>query len=247
LALDVQSDEVLQKYLKKCDKVGVIASEELPEEMNVGEGEYGVAYDPLDGSSLVDVNLSVGTIVSIYKAKTFIGSKGTEMICALFVVYGPRTTMIITWGKGAHEFELNPLDGEWRLKHENLKVGAGKMFSPGNLRAAASDEKYAKVIDRWVKEGYTLRYSGGMVPDINQIILKGKGIFTYPGYGDTPNGKLRMLFECRPMSYLMEQAGGMSSDGHGRLLERDLEKLEQRVPIFVGSRDEVEIVVGMMG
>lgn len=251
VALDVLSNNIMIDELKKNADVGLVASEELPDEQKIGEGEFALAFDPLDGSSLVDVNFSVGTIVGIYKAKSFLGLKGDDQVAALIAVYGPRTTIFLTVKKVAHsarhsalasgvvQFILNA-EGEFVLSKENIQVGEGKYFAPGNLRACASREDYMRLVKYWCKEKYTLRYSGGMVPDINHILLKGKGIFAYPGYVDEPNGKLRMLFECAPMSLIMEQAGGASSDGKMRILEKIFESLEQRSPIFIGSKGEVE-------
>lgn len=239
LALDVLSDKIIQNELKKNDKIGLLASEELPEEMKISDGSKAVAYDPLDGSSLVDVNLSVGTIFSVYETDTFLGKKGDDMEACGFVVYGPRTTLILTVRKGVVEFTLGA-DDKFYLTKENLQVGPGKMFAPGNLRACSSCDDYIKLMEFWMKEEYTLRYSGGMVPDINQILLKGKGIFTYPGYVKQPDGKLRLLFECAPISLLLEQAGGAGTDGKMRILDKEIRFLEQRTPIFVGSKEEVK-------
>jgi fructose-1,6-bisphosphatase len=239
LALDILSDQIMQEECKQNDLIGLLASEELPEEMKIGDGPYAIAYDPLDGSSLVDVNLAVGTIIGVYKTDKFVGVKGREQLASLIAVYGPRTSIVLTVGKGSHEFVMNS-DGEFRLTNENLQVGDGKMFSPGNLRASAEREDYFKLMKHWCKEQYTLRYSGGMVPDINHILLKGKGIFSYPGYGDAPNGKLRLLFECAPIAFLMEQAGGAATDGKIRILEKKVEEVHQRTPIFVGSKTEVK-------
>jgi fructose-1,6-bisphosphatase len=121
------------------------------------------------------------------------------------------------------------------------------MFAPGNLRACSERKEYMDLMNFWCMEKYTLRYSGGMVPDINQILLKGKGIFSYPGYSEAPNGKLRLLFECAPMSYLMEQAGGAGSDGKIRILEKKVENIDQRTPIFIGSKAEVDRCVISLG
>ncbi len=239
LALDVLSDKIIQEVLKKNHLVGVIASEELPDEMKLGDGEYAVAYDPLDGSSLVDVNLSVGSIFGVYKTKTFIGVKGDDQLAAMIAVYGPSTTIILTVKKGVVKFMMDDR-GEFVLCEDKIEVVEGKMFAPGNLRACAVRQDYMDLVHYWCKEQYTLRYSGGMVPDVNQILLKGKGIFSYPGYQDAPDGKLRLLFECAPMSLLMEQAGGAGSDGKIRILEKKVEKLDQRTPIFVGSKGEVK-------
>lgn len=238
LALDVLSDKILGELFKKNEYVGLVASEELPDEMDTGEGEYAACYDPLDGSSLVDVNLSVGTIVGIYKTDTFIGVKGDDQLASMIAVYGPSTTMILTVKKGVVKFQMDD-KGEFVRCEDEIQVGEGKMFAPGNLRATAKREDYRKLVNYWMEQQYTLRYSGGMVPDINQILLKGKGIFSYPGYDDAPDGKLRLLFECAPMSLLMEQAGGASTDGSVRILDKKVEALDKRTPIFIGSKEEV--------
>jgi len=242
LALDVQSDHIIQEELKLSGVVKKIASEEQSEEIEIGAGKFIVAYDPLDGSSLVDVNLSVGSIFGVYEKDTFIGTRGDDQIAAIFIVYGPRTTMMITLKDGTREFTLTP-EGEFILTKDNILLNKeGKMFAPGNLRATSAREDYVELMKYWMKEKYTLRYSGGMVPDINQILLKGKGVFTYPGYPDAPQGKLRLLFECNPMSLLVEQAQGKSTDGKMRILEKKVESLSQRTPIFIGKNEEVDIV-----
>ncbi|MBI5754682.1 fructose-1,6-bisphosphatase, partial [Candidatus Peregrinibacteria bacterium] len=231
LALDVLSDRIVQEELRKTPEVGLIASEELDHEVKIGSGPFAVAYDPLDGSSLVNVNLSVGSIFGIYQRSTFIGAKGDEQLASLFVVYGPRTTMMLTVKNGVKEFTLKQ-NGEWILTNDAISVAeSGKMFAPGNLRATKYREDYVQLMEYWMREQYTLRYSGGMVPDINQILIKGKGIFTYPGYPDAPDGKLRLLFECAPMALLMEQAGGSATDGTIRILEKALTELSKRTPI----------------
>lgn len=238
LALDVHADRILQEELRESAVVGVYASEEVDGELSFGSGEYAVCADPLDGSSLVDVNLSVGTIVGIYRADSFTGVRGSEQVGALIAVYGPMTTVFLSAGNGVVQFVLK--DGVFVVAKEKVEVGEGKMFAPGNLRACKSHQDYLDLVNFWCREQYTLRYSGGMVPDINQILLKGKGIFSYPGYDEEPDGKLRLLFECAPMAFLMEQAGGAASDGKGRILEKPLRDLHQRTPIFIGSKAEVE-------
>jgi len=116
-----------------------------------------------------------------------------------------------------------------------------KNFAPGNLRAAKDNPKYRQLVENWMNTEYTLRYSGGMVPDLNHIFLKGNGIFTYPGYSKAPDGKLRLLFECNPMALLMEQAGGAASDGKGRILSKKITELHQRTPIYIGSKENVDL------
>lgn len=245
VALDVLSNQILIDELKKTSSVALLASEEMEDEMVVNEnGDYGVCFDPLDGSSLVDVNLSVGTIVGVYrlgKEQTFIGKKGREQVASVVAVYGPRTTLFVTVGRGVSEFTLNS-DGEFVLSRENLKVAEdGKMFAPGNLRACKYRSEYLDLLNYWVTNEYTLRYSGGMVPDINQILLKGKGVFTYPGYKDQPNGKLRLLYECAPMAFLVEQAGGSATNGYINIQDIEITDAAQQTPIFIGSKKEVEI------
>ena len=239
LALDVLADKIVQDECKKNSLIGLIASEELPDEVKMGDGNYAVAYDPLDGSSLVDVNLAVGSIFGIYKAKSFIGVSGSEQLAAMIAVYGPKTTVVLTVKRGVKEFVLSA-ENKFVLSNDNVKIGEGKMFAPGNLRAAIDRKDYLDLVNYWCKEQYTLRYSGGMVPDINQILLKGKGIFAYPGYSEAPNGKLRLLFECAPMALLVTEAGGSASDGKIDILEKVVEKLDQRTPIYIGSKAEVE-------
>jgi fructose-1,6-bisphosphatase I len=239
IAMDVLSEELLQKALKETGLVKGVGSEELDKVTSLGGSKFGVVYDPLDGSSLFDVNLSVGTIWGIFEGDDFVGKTPGDMLAAGFFLYGPRTTMMVSRGDGVQEFHMTP-EGEWNMVQEKVTVGEGKMFAPGNLRATKHRKDYLELVNWWMENQYKLRYSGGMVPDINQILIKGKGIFSYPGYEpDQKDGKLRLLFECGPMAYLMEQAGGAASDGFGRILEKKIENLEQRSPIYVGSKDEV--------
>jgi len=239
--MDVLSDEIVTKHLTESGVVGLVASEEREEEFSVGDGVYAVAHDPLDGSSLIDVNLSVGSIFGIYKADTFHGVSGDDQIAAMLGVYGPRTSIFVSVADGVAYFVLD--DGKFVLHRDNLSVSEeGRMFAPGNLRACSDRSEYLELLNYWAKEKYKLRYSGGMVPDIGQILLKGEGIFTYPGYGDTPDGKLRLLFECAPMAFIMEQAGGFATDCNVRIMEKIVNSLDQKSAIFIGSKNEVETV-----
>lgn len=240
IALDVLTDKLLTDVLRENHNVAVVASEEKEGEERLSEGgEFACAYDPLDGSSLVDVNLTVGTIIGVYKAQGFLGLIGDDQVASLMAVYGPRTTVLLTVRHGVKEFLLKE-DGEFVLTGDGFKVGPGKMFAPGNLRACAFRVDYLELTNFWIKEQYKLRYSGGMVPDIYQIVLKGMGIFSYPGYGEEPNGKLRLLFECAPVALIMEEAYGAASDGEMRILEIKIEDYHQRTPIYIGSKEEVE-------
>lgn len=250
LALDVRANDIVVEALKKSGLVWWLASEELqdPEEVGNENAPFSVVFDPLDGSSLVDVNFAVGSIFGVYAwpkdhAKRWEAMQmprmGSDQVAAAFAVYGPRTTLVLTVKKGTHEFRLSD-DGNFYLSKENLRVAEdAKHFAPGNLRAAAEREDYLKFTNEYIKQGLTLRYSGGMVPDINHILLKGNGIFTYPGYSKAPEGKLRLLFECNPMALLMEQAGGTASDGKERILSKKIKELHQRTPIYIGSKRAV--------
>lgn len=241
LALDVQANEIVMKEFRTCGLVGGMASEELEEGVLAREkgAQFSVVFDPLDGSSLVDVNFAVGSIFGVYTDGELMGRTGDDQLAACFAVYGPRTTLMITVKKGTHEFVLAD-DGNFYLTHENLKVAADtKYFAPGNLRACGEREDYLALVNGWIKKGLTLRYSGGMVPDLNHILLKGGGIFTYPPFSKYPRGKLRLLFECAPMALLMEQAGGAASDGKQRILVKIVTELHQRSPIYIGSSSAV--------
>jgi fructose-1,6-bisphosphatase I len=201
------------------------------------EGLYSVAYDPLDGSSLVDVNLAVGTIVSIYKGCDLL-QEGRNQVAAMYILYGPRVSMVYSVGKGVYEFTMNHLM-EFTLTREQIRMQpSGNIYSPGGQR-----NKYSEGVEQYVRylegKGAKLRYSGGFVPDINQVLMKGKGLFMYPALNGSPNGKLRVLFELNAMAFLVENAGGAATDGKRRILDIKPESLDQRAPIFIGCADDV--------
>jgi fructose-1,6-bisphosphatase I len=240
LALDVLSDRIIRKRLIHSGVVCNIASEEMDEIFHAqanAEGLYSVAYDPLDGSSLVDVNLAVGTIVSIYKGCDLF-QEGRNQVAAMYILYGPRVSMVYSVGNGVHEFTMNHLM-EFTLTRENVSMKpSGDIYSPGGLRNKYSEgvEKYVRYLEA---KGSKLRYSGGFVPDINQVLMKGKGLFMYPALNGSPNGKLRLLFELNPMAYLVENAGGAATDGTRRILDIKPEGLDQRAPVFIGCNEDV--------
>lgn len=242
LALDVLSDRIIQKRLMHSGVVAKMASEEMDDIITVTaptNGRYSVAFDPLDGSSLVDVNLAVGTIVSIYEGDNIL-QPGRNQVAALYVLYGPRTTMVVSTGNGVHEFAMNLLM-EYDLVQENIRMeGPAKIYAPGGAR-----NKYTSGVEKFAQHletnGAKLRYSGGFVPDINQVLIKRSGIFMYPHLMDAPDGKLRVLYELNPMAFLIEQAGGAASNGKQRILDIDPESVDQRAPVFIGSAETVEI------
>jgi fructose-1,6-bisphosphatase I len=207
---------------------------------------YSVAYDPLDGSSLVDVNFSIGSIFGIYKGKSVLGRKPKEQVAALYVLYGPRTILIYSTGKGVHEFLLNDV-GEFILLREYLGVADdAKNYSPGNLRGVDETDGYRGVLEGWLATQQTLRYSGCLVADVHHIFSKGQGIFTFPGSKKYPSGKLRLAFECGPFAYLAEQAGAAASDGRGSILDLTIEKVDQRCPLIIGSKNDVQKVCALL-
>lgn len=240
LALDVLSDRIIKKRLIHSGVVCNIASEEMDEIFQAqadADGLYSVAYDPLDGSSLVDVNLAVGTIVSIYEGCNLL-QKGRNQVAAMYILYGPRVSMVYSVGKGVHEFTMNHLM-EYTLSRENVVMKPeGDIYSPGGLRNKYNEgtEKFVRYLE---EKGAKLRYSGGFVPDINQVIMKGKGIFMYPALNGSPNGKLRLLFELNPMAFLIENAGGAATDGKTPILDLDPQSLDQRAPIYIGCKNDV--------
>jgi len=239
LKLDVLSDRICFAELEKSGVIAVAGSEEQSEEKVLTEGgEFSASFDPLDGSSLVDVNLAVGTIFGIWKGKGFMGKTGRDLVAAGYAIYGPRTTFVIAIDSNPTEFTLQ-VNGEWLQTIEKMEIGEGKMFAPGNLRACAENKEYLALLDFWSENGYQLRYSGGMVPDIHQILVKGKGIFSYPGSESCPP-KLRLIYECAPLAYVVEKAGGASSNLNGSLLDEKVEDLNQRTVICVGSKNEVD-------
>jgi len=233
------SDDILKNKLAHSGFVSHYASEELEDIVAIGKGneQYIVTADPLDGSSLVDTNLAIGTIIGIHR-KSIFDTGRNSMVAALYITYGPLITMIYSAGKGAHEFVLDR-EGEYVLSEENIRLkDKGSIFSPGGLRKDWT-EPHLKFIDKLEADGYKLRYSGGFVPDINQVIIKRGGIFTYPALKKSPNGKLRLLFELQPMAYIVEQAGGKATDGRKDILNVQVTSVNQRSPIYIGSATEV--------
>jgi fructose-1,6-bisphosphatase I len=236
--LDVISDEIVEKELAKVDVVKEIVSEEKDDILPLHkDGEYLVAYDPLDGSSLIDVDLSVGSIFGIYKNSY----DGANLVSAVYVVYGPRVEMVIARDV-VELFKLDEKQSKFVFQKEIRLSEKGKLMAPG----ATQKEWYSfhkEMIDGFFKEGYRLRYSGGMVPDLHQILLKGGGLFSYPGTNDKPKGKLRMLFEVFPFAYIYKVAGGLAVDGKDDLLSLSPSYLHDTTPCFFGSDYEIKRVL----
>ncbi|KAL8552085.1 hypothetical protein ACS0TY_000954 [Phlomoides rotata] len=214
LAVDMLANNLLFEALQYSHVCKYACSEEVPELQDMGgpaEGGFSVAFDPLDGSSIVDTNFTVGTIFGVWPGDKLTGVTGADQVAAAMGIFGPRTTYVLALkdAPGTHEFLLLD-EGKWQHVKDTTSIGEGKMFSPGNLRATKDNPEYAKLIDYYVREKYTLRYTGGMVPDVNQIIVKEKGIFTNV-ISPSAKAKLRLLFEVAPLGFLIEKAGGYTN------------------------------------
>jgi fructose-1,6-bisphosphatase I len=257
--LDVYANDQFISALGSGGECCAIVSEENDEIITIEsetnkEAEFIVAIDPLDGSSNIDVNVSVGTIFSIFKKPKSIKKltvkdvmkKGTEQFAAGYVIYGSSTMLVYTTGNGVNGFTLDPSIGEFCLSHPNLKIPKkGKIYSINEGNKATYEQgvvdfiSYCQEIDKESSRPYAQRYVGSMVADFHRNLLKG-GIFIYPATEKNKSGKLRLLYECNPMSMIIEEAGGKSTDGKKRILELEVTDLHQRTPIFIGSVDMVD-------
>jgi len=259
--LDVYANEVFIRALTNREIVCGVASEEEDSFINIkglhddNENKYIVLIDPLDGSSNIDVNVSVGTIFSIYRRITPIGTPvtkedflqpGNQQVAAGYIVYGTSTMLVYTTGYGVNGFTLNPAIGTYYLSHPNMRFPeTGSIYSVNQGNYQNFDTGVKKYIQYCQDEGenrpYTARYIGSLVSDFHRNMIKG-GIYMYPATKTNPNGKLRLLYECNPMAFIAEQAGGIASNGKTRILDIKPTELHQRVPFFCGSKKMVEKV-----
>jgi fructose-1,6-bisphosphatase I len=257
--LDVFADEAIYKAMDHGGHLCVMASEENEDVLHIPDdypkGKYVLLFDPLDGSSNIDANVSIGTIFSIYRRVSNSG-KGTladctqpgyKQIAAGYVVYGSSTMMVYTTGDGVHGFTLDPSIGEFLLSHENIRVPKrGKIYSVNEGNYRYWDEgvkkyiKYLQEEDKATSRPYSARYIGSMVADLHRTLLYG-GIFLYPGDTRYPNGKLRLMYEANPLAFIMEQAGGAASNGDQRILDVIPSTLHQKTPLFIGSEEDVAL------
>lgn len=263
--LDVYADEEFIRALKDRGEVCGLASEEKEGviEFKSGyavDGQYVVAIDPLDGSSNIDVNVSIGTIFSIYRRTSDSGpatfedfmQKGTEQVAAGYVIYGSSTMLVYTTGNGVNGFTLDPSIGAFFLSHPDMKIPKdGKIYSinEGNYAQFPNGVKqyikYCQVEDAETNRPYSSRYIGSAVADFHRNLIKG-GIYIYPTTTSSPNGKLRLLYEANPFAFLMEQAGGIATDGFDRILDIQPTSLHQRTPLFMGSENMVKKSMELM-
>ncbi|KAG2452526.1 hypothetical protein HYH02_002764 [Chlamydomonas schloesseri] len=266
--LDVVSNEVFKNCLASCGRTGVIASEEEDQPVAVEEtysGNYIVVFDPLDGSSNIDAGISVGSIFGIYEPSEEcpidamddpqkmmeqcvmnVCQPGSRLKCAGYCLYSSSTVMVLTIGNGVFGFTLDPMVGEFVLTHPNVQIPeVGKIYSFNEGNYGLWDDSVKAYMDslkdpkKWDGKPYSARYIGSLVGDFHRTLLYG-GIYGYPGDAKNKNGKLRLLYECAPMSFIAEQAGGAGSTGTERVLDVNPEKVHQRVPLFIGSKKEVE-------
>ncbi|WP_419766753.1 class 1 fructose-bisphosphatase [Arcobacter sp.] len=236
LKLDIQSDVIIEKIFSKVKSIKAIVSEEQENIVNLhDDGKYLIAYDPLDGSSLVDVNLSVGSIFGIYSNEF----NAANIVASVYVVFGPRVEMVITTDD-VKMYRL--LNGEFKFIQDIKLNEKGKLNAPGSTQNCWAPF-HKQLIDDIFNDGYRLRYSGGMVPDLHQILLKGGGLFSYPGTTDRPKGKLRQLFEVFPFALTYEKAGGGAVDGFKRVLEVSTTHIHDTTPCFFGSKEEINRVL----
>ena len=261
-------DELANRVLVRCVEAGghvcVMASEEnedvIPIPAGYPHGKYVLMFDPLDGSSNIDVNISIGTIFSIHRRITESGpgtaadcmQAGLKQVAAGYVIYGSSTMLVYTTGDGVHGFTLDPLVGEFVLSHENIRIptrASTYSINEGNA------SKWTPGTKAWIErlkskdapggKPYGLRYVGTLVADFHRTLLRG-GVFAYPGDKSAPDGKLRLLYEASPMAFIAEAAGGAASTGNERVLEVEPTSLHQRVPLIIGSKDDVALAVEMM-
>jgi fructose-1,6-bisphosphatase I len=243
MPLDKFADGVFIDGLKKTRLARYIATEEQEQviEIENPKNNFGVVFDPLDGSSLIDVNLCIGTIIGIYPG--YVLDKGSHLAAALYILYGPLTTLTFTTGKGVHEFVVNDT-GEFVLRHRDLRIPEGKIYAPGALR-----KDYLPAHARWIahleQSGYKLRFSGCFVADVHQILHKG-GVFTYPGIKGKENGKLRLLYEANPMGKIIHEAGGAVSNGKANILDIQPEAISQVTPVYIGGKTEIALIEKFM-
>jgi fructose-1,6-bisphosphatase I len=255
--LDVYADDVIYRVCDHTGRICVMASEENESLLHIPDGyekgNYVLVYDPLDGSSNIDVNVSIGTIFGIYRCKDWsrrgrledVLQPGRDLVGAGYVLYGSSTMLVYSTGQGVHGFTLDPELGEFLLSHEQMQVPEPPAYYSINH---AYYERWRPGIQSYVqwlqsssanKPALSSRYIGSLVADIHRNLLRG-GVFCYPGESQRPQGKIRLLYEAAPLAFLIEQAGGYASNGYGNVLDIEPVELHQRVPLFIGNRSLVE-------
>jgi len=259
--LDVYADNAFINYFKSGGLVCGIGSEEndsyLAFDSEIGKrGKYIVLFDPLDGSSNIDVNVSIGTIFSVFRRESSVGDlanvndflqAGNKQVAAGYVIYGSSTMLVYTTGHGVNGFTLEPSIGEFCLSHPNMAIPEdGKIFSVNEGNLLNMEKTVQEYIAHCKAENYSARYIGSLVSDFHRNLIKG-GIYLYPASKKAPNGKLRLLYECSPLAFIIEQAGGMATDGERNVMDIKPEELHERIPLYIGSKNMVNKVMEMLG
>ena len=248
--LDVLANIRFTRALTKGGEVCALISEETESYVDLNNhGNYVIAIDPLDGSSNIDVNVSIGTIFSVYRRKSPVGQpiqdidilqSGSEQVAAGYILYGSSTMLVYTTGHGVNGFTYEPTLGEYVLSHTNMKMPPdGKIYSINEGSANSFSEGVKRYLNFCKDNNYTARYIGSLVADFHRNLLKG-GIYIYPATAKSPNGKLRLMYECNALAFIAEQAGGKATDGRGRVLDIKPKDLHQRTPFYVGSANMVD-------
>ena len=256
--LDLFANEIIVKAMDHSGRLCAMASEEeaevIPIPSQFRTGAYALLFDPLDGSSNIDVNVPVGTIFSVLR-KISTGERGAlsdmlqpgyRQVAAGYVIYGSSTMLVYSTGQGAHGFTLDPLLGEFLLSHPDIRTPSrGRYLSVNESYERLWTDPVRALIRRYrgldgKRDAMNVRYVGSMVADFHRNLLGG-GIFAYPANTKSPKGKLRLLYECNPLAFICEQAGGAAFDGAGRILDIEPTELHQRTPIYIGSREDVDI------
>lgn len=261
--LDVIANEIIVKAMDHGGRLCAMASEEMPDIIPIPApfkcGKYVLTFDPLDGSSNIDVNVPVGTIFSVMK-KISVGPRGEledmlqpgrRQVAAGYIIYGSSTMMVYTTGQGAHGFTLDPSLGEFLLSHPDMKIPeTGKYLSVNDSYEQHWEEPVKALMRRYrgldgTRKPLNVRYVGSLVADFHRNLLGG-GVFAYPANAKSPRGKLRLLYEANPLAFIVEQAGGCASDGTRRVMEVQPTELHQRTPLFIGSKREVETAIELL-
>lgn len=248
--LDVLANIRFSRALTKGGEACALISEETESYMDLNnDGKYVIAIDPLDGSSNIDVNVSIGTIFSIYRRKSPVGTpiqdidilqNGSDQVAAGYILYGSSTMLVYTAGFGVNGFTYEPSLGEYFLSHPNMRIPLdGKIYSINEGSYNSFPQSVKDYVLYCKEENYTGRYIGSLVADFHRNLLKG-GIYIYPATAKDPKGKLRLMYECNALAFIVEQAGGKATDGKNRIMEIKPIALHQRVPFYVGSKNMVE-------
>ncbi len=248
-ALDIYSNNIMKDILLSHQRFSYLGSEEEPDVVTSDtyqSSEYVILFDPLDGSSNIDVNVSVGTIFSIFRKNKHAKQpldhccqKGSEQIASGYIIYGSSVLMVYTAGNGVHGFTYDPMIGEFLLSHENIKIPeTPNYYSVNEALYNQCDTANQQFIDQ-LKSLLSLRYVGSLVADFHRNLLKG-GIYIYPSTNTSPNGKLRLLYEANPLAFICEQAGGAATNGRQQIMDIQPTELHQRVPLYIGSKNLVQ-------